>query len=206
MTSKITLQLNESNHLKFKINVQGTTTEPQATKPSVRLVISEKDNHAAMGFYFPVMMSENDLVTFLIPKLEHIIDPKKDYMGKIEVILGTRIFVPMTLDVNFENPIKIEAAQVVEAEVVREASDMDVLEILSEVETTIPAGVVKTDKKKQITLTKTQLEELINKRRKGVVNPKVPSVLKEMKVQTSTEDQKVKDAMKSLMKSALEED
>lgn len=200
MTSKISLQLNESNQLKFKINVQGTTTESHATKPVIRLVLAPKDSPSGMSLMFPVLSTEKDLVVFSIPMLENVIDSDKEYLAKIEVVIGTRIFTPLTFDVTFEKVLKVEAAVVAEDTATSRPApkgepDLDVLEILTEAEKTA-AATEKPAPKKQVTLTKSELFALINQRRLK------PLVLKEQKKPTDP----LKDSLKDLMRDGLSEE
>jgi hypothetical protein len=189
MTSKISLQLNESNQLKFKINVQGTTTEGHATKPVIRLVLSPKDDLTGMSLVFPVLTTEKDVVVFSVPVLDHIINPKVEYTAKVEVIIGTRIFVPVTFDVTFENPLKVEALIFKEetSPTVNVEQNVDVFEALTE----------KPAPKQQVSMTRSELFALITKKRQAA-----PVVLKEEK---KSEDP-LKSSLKSLMKSALSEE
>lgn len=158
--SKITLKLDESNDLKFKMSVQGSTSEPGATKPLVRFVLTEKDNPSAMGLIFPVLSSEGDTITFSIPALSGVVRVGTTYSGKVEVLIGSRFFVPVSMDVVFTKNLTVEVVPVKE----EKESQLDVVDLLSEIEEKPVAKPNVSPQKKQIVLSKSQLEKLILER------------------------------------------
>ena len=183
MTNEITLKIDESNELKFKIKIQGTTSESGSTKQSVRLLITDKNDPDAMGIVFPVSAkSDDNLLTFIVPPLSSIVKPDIAYEGKIEVIIGTRIFCPMTLNVFFirdmtveVTPLEVNASEKPLSKPKATSSDIeDFSNLLEDIE--------KVNAKKQTTLTKSQLEQMIKERREKMIlaakPAQVPSVLK----------------------------
>lgn len=197
--SKILLKLEEANELKFKVNIQGTTSEPTTGKPIIRLLVSEKENPNGMSFVFHSNSISGDLVTFVIPTLDKVFMSDVVYIGKIEVIIGTRIFCPSSIEIQFINDLKVEIVPVYENNDsgLVEEEQIDVTSMLSEIENKTPeihsvGSNTKTDGKKKITLTKSQLQEMIALRRAEKANAKKTSPLKE--------------EMKEMMKSALTED
>jgi len=195
--SKISLKLDESNDLKFKMNIQGSTSEPGATKPLVRFVVSEKDNANAMGLIFPVLSSDGDTITFTIPALSGVVKVGTTYTGKVEVLIGSRFFVPITLDLIFTKNLSVEVVPVVEE---KKESSMDVSKLLQEIETkptapTTPTLVNNTNGKRQIVLTKSQLEKMLQEA-KSKKPASVPSVTQPAKP--------AKEALKNLFRDALD--
>jgi len=203
MTNEITLKIDESNELKFKIKIQGTTSESGSTKQSVRLLITEKNETHSMGLVFPVITTDEDnLLVFVVPELSGIVKPDVPYEGKIEVIIGSRIFCPMTLDIFFIRDMTVEVVPV-EAKAEKplsrpeqkpEKEREDISNLLEEIDKPV--------QKKQVILTKSQLEAMIRERKekstlaaKSNVHSKKPLAVNNFK-----------DSFKELMKSALVED
>lgn len=188
--SKITLKLDESNDLKFKMNIQGSTSEPGATKPTVRFLLTEKDNPNAMGLVFPVLSSEGDTITFTIPALSGVVKVGTTYAGKVEVLIGSRFFVPVSMDIVFTKNLTVEVVQVTE----EKEQQLDVVDMLSELEEKPAAKpIAVSGGKKQITLTKSQLEKMIMERKKAVQPAAKPPT-------------GFKDSLKGMLKDALSED
>lgn len=105
------LKLDESNEIKFKIHVQGSTSEPGASDPTFRFILMEQDT--AHGFVFPVKKEQNGTVTVVIPPLEGTLKEGKNYIGKMEVLMGSRYFTPSTLQISFEKEFKVTAEAIV---------------------------------------------------------------------------------------------
>lgn len=105
------LKLDESNEIKFKIHVQGSTSEPGASDPAFRFILMEQDS--SLGFVFPVKKEQNGTVTVVIPPLEGTLKEGKNYVGKMEVLMGSRYFTPSTLQISFEKEFKVTAEAIV---------------------------------------------------------------------------------------------
>lgn len=199
MTSKISLKMDEGNELKFQLRINGETSEPDATKPQVRFLLHEKDNGSSMGFVFPVGKSEDNLIVFALPPLTGMVKVGTTYLGKVEVILGTRIFCPQTIEINFTKELSVEVVPVKQEE---DKTKMDITDILSEIEK--PAAKVvelQQANKKQITLTKGQLQKLLEKRAKtNSQQVKQPTT-----EDSSKKNSGLKGSLKDLMKSALDD-
>jgi len=115
-STTVKLKLNESQELKFKLHVQGTTSEPGAQNPQFRFVLTEKDGDGkGLGLVFPVRKEENGTVAVCIPSMdEGLIKENKYYVGKMEVLMGSRYFTPTVLDIQFEREFKITAEAIVQ--------------------------------------------------------------------------------------------
>lgn len=185
--SKITLKLDESNDLKFKMNIQGTTSEPGATKPQVRFVLTEKDNPTAMGLLFPVLSTDGDTITFTIPALSGVVKVGAVYSGKVEVFIGSRFFVPVSMDIIFSKNLSVEVVAVKE----EKETPMDVTDILTELEEKEAPKAPR----RHVTLTKSQLQKLIQERRES----------SKKKAAEAEAGSQMKDSLKGMMKSALED-
>lgn len=183
--TKISLKLDETNELKFKISIQGNVSEPNATKPLIRMIMNEKDNDNSFGFVFKVSSVEDETLVFKIPILSGVARVGVPYEAKIEVLLGSRLFIPMTMEINFTKNMSVEVSPIKEAE----TKEVDVLEILSEVESAKSPNI----EKKKIKLTKSELEKLL---KEAKTKAKPPEVKK-----TTT-----KDELKSLLKSSIMEE
>jgi hypothetical protein len=191
--SKITLKLDEANDLNFQFKVQGTSSEPGATAPQFRFVVFEKDNQKGVGYIFPVTSKEeNGTITVSMPVLKDIFQEKTTYIGKVEVIIGTRLLVPTTLELEFVKSLTIEVTPILpEGEAEAKVDDRKTPEeLLPELEAlemkeVLPATVENTGGKKKITLTKSQLNQMILERKK---------------------QKTLKNPLKDLMKSALKDD
>lgn len=115
MNSSIKLKLNESNELKFKLHVQGTSSEASAQQPKFRFILQEKDKENTVGYIFSVTKEENGQVAVTIPPLEGTLSEDKTYIGKMEVLLGSRYFVPSELEIQFEKEFKITAEPIIQS-------------------------------------------------------------------------------------------
>lgn len=107
------LKLNEDNEIKFKIHVQGTTSEPGSQDPQFRFTLTEDGREqSSIGYIFPVKKESNGQVSVVIPALEGILKENKSYTGKMEVLMGTRYFTPSSLQITFEKEFKVTAEAV----------------------------------------------------------------------------------------------
>jgi hypothetical protein len=198
MTNEITLKVDESNELKFKIKINGKMSEPDI-ETSARLLITEKGKTQSMGFVFPVIkMDEDSLLVFVVPSLLDLVKTEVAYEGKIEVIIGTRIFCPITIDIFFVRdmsvevvPVKVKQEPKVKPEPKSEREDIsNLLEELSA-----------KPEKKSIMVTKSQLEAMIRERKEKMLSQQV-----HQKIPIKSASESFKNSFKDLMKSALTED
>lgn len=110
MSDKLVLQLDELNDLGFTMHVQGMSTEPDAAKPIFRFVIFEKGKENKNGYMYAANKDENEegkVIVSIFPTKGQYTE-NKEYIGKMEVILGSRYFVTTTLDIVFERPFAIK--------------------------------------------------------------------------------------------------
>lgn len=215
MTNEISLKIDEPNELKFKIKIQGSSSESGGTKQFVRLLITEANNPQAMGLMFPVQSTdEENLLVFTIPPLSGIVQSDVDYVGKIEVMIGTRIFSPMTLNIVFIRDMSVEVVSVSSPQKpeqekaptpskVPEPEREDISKLLEEIEkkpSQIKPAVVQA--KKQVTLTRSELEALLAAKRQQT---QVNTVVSKPTLVQRNVNEGFKNSFKDLMRSALEE-
>lgn len=190
--SKITLKLDEVNDLNFQFRVQGTSSEPGASTPQFRFVVFDKENPSGIGYIFPVTSKEeNGTITVSMPVLKDTFKEGHPYIGKVEVIIGTRLLVPTTLELEFVRSLSVEVTPIVEEQQFDDRKTVEELipELEMPEETFEKKSVDNSEKKKKITLTKSQLQSLIQERKKAII-----------------QKQQIKNPLKKLMKTALEED
>jgi hypothetical protein len=109
--SQIELNINEENQISFALNIDGSTTEMNVS-PVVRFCLCGDSD---MSFSFNMEKdSENDEVFVVIPPMDKFLHDYEDkvYTGKLEVIIGSRYFVPSTFDIVFKKPLKVEVRTV----------------------------------------------------------------------------------------------
>jgi hypothetical protein len=192
--SKIFLKLDEANDLNFQFRVQGTSSEPGASAPQFRFLVTEKENPEAVGFIFPVTAKEsNGTITVTVPALNEMVKENTAYVGKVEVLVGSRLLTPTILEVEFTRSLSIEVIPMLpESHVDDRVTPED---MIADLEERSSGTVAEVGKKQQITLTKSQLQKLIQERaaqkRKAAEPVKVGSPLK--------------NSLKSMMKDALED-
>jgi hypothetical protein len=102
---KLKLKISEENEIGFKINIK--SSESEMSTPNIRFVITE--TKTGRGWTFKAKKDkDNALVT--IPSMKGVVQENQQYNGKLEVILGARYFAPTEVDVNFVEPLKVEAS------------------------------------------------------------------------------------------------
>jgi len=106
---KLTLNLNEQNELAFKISIEGSSTDVDASKPNIRFLVREDGREA--GWIYPTKQADDGFVVVSIPNSE-LFSEDKSYFGKLEVILGNHYFVPTEVEMEFIKPLKVEAVVV----------------------------------------------------------------------------------------------
>lgn len=103
----ITLDLDESNEMLFKIDVDGA---PHDAVVTVRLACEGKD----MTYVFVGMPTdERDVIRFEIPKMMGRLD-EGTYKNRVEVVVDNRYFVPAEFDVTYikNTRVTVEALSV----------------------------------------------------------------------------------------------
>ena len=100
----IDLFLDADNELVFKVKVEGT----RPGKSSCRLIVEGND----IDYMFKGDFISQDEVSIVIPPLSKMIKEGK-YSTKLEVLVDDRIFVPLTMDANFEKSVTVQAESVV---------------------------------------------------------------------------------------------
>lgn len=110
----ITLRLGETNELKFKLQLQGITSNPQETKPRIRFLVTEK-NHEDSGVLIPVSKDKEKegFVAVVINGDPKYYDAEKLYEGNIEVLIGNRYFNAAKYDINFMKEMKVEVESII---------------------------------------------------------------------------------------------
>ena len=200
-TNRISLKMDEPNELKFQLRINGETSEPGATKPQVRFMLLEKENQSHMALVFPAGKTDDGLVLFSLPPLKDYVNSDTVYQGKVEVILGTRIFTPQTIEIIFQKDISVEVLPV-KAEVKEE---LQLSKILEEVQDG-HAAIDSHGRKKEILLTKSQLEKLIQeKQKKKAVAPADPKPASQPKKPQTSQQDTARNMFKTMLKDALKD-
>lgn len=108
-TPKMRVKLGELNELKFKLSIKGSTSDPDATEPRVRFLVTEKQT--GISICLPMELNEG-LVKVTLPNLPGIFRENSEYTGNVEVIVGSRYFNPTTVGLVFERDMEVQAAPI----------------------------------------------------------------------------------------------
>jgi len=111
---KMRVKLGEQNELKFMLSIKGSTSDPAATQPKIRFMITEVKT--GMSVCFPMERLEEGTVGVIIPDLQGVFREGTDYTGQVEVIVGNRWFNPTTVGLVFEKEMEVEAAPILTEE------------------------------------------------------------------------------------------
>jgi hypothetical protein len=111
---KMRVKLGEQNELKFMLSIKGSTSDPAATQPKIRFMITEAKT--GMSVCFPMERLEEGTVGVTIPGLQGVFREGADYTGQVEVIVGNRWFNPTTVGLVFEKEMEVEAAPILTEE------------------------------------------------------------------------------------------
>lgn len=103
------LNVSEENEIGFKLRIEGSDKDIGSSKPNVRFVVTETSS--GKGWIFSASKTD-DGVVINVPVMKGIVTENNKYNGKLEVILGGRYFTPTEVDIEFIEPLKIEAAVV----------------------------------------------------------------------------------------------
>jgi len=191
--SKLTLKLDEANDLNFQFKVQGTSSEPNASSIQFRFVVLEQDNPSAIGYIFPVTAKEEDgTITVAIPATKDVFKENTSYLGKVEVIIGTRLLVPTTMELEFVRSLAVEVTRI-QPKIQKPDDRRSIEDLLPELEEENPP--IRENKPKLVTMTKSQLQALIlesKTQKKSIRTPQAVS-------------NPMKASLKDLMKDALKD-
>jgi len=103
------LNISEENEIGFKLRIEGSDKDLGSAKPHIRFVVTEANT--GRGWIFSAAKTE-DGVAVTIPIMKGVALEENKYQGKLEVILGGRYFTPTEVDIEFTEPLKVEAAVV----------------------------------------------------------------------------------------------
>lgn len=110
---KLELNLSEENDIGFSLKIMGTDKDIGASKPKIRFTITEAKTGRGWIFNAEKGDCEGDDngIHVTIPDMKScgVMEGEK-YDGKLEVIMGTRFFTPTEVDIEFIEPLKVEAA------------------------------------------------------------------------------------------------
>jgi hypothetical protein len=102
-SESVELDIEESNDLAFKINVEGASTPAK-----VRLVCEAND----MSYMFKGYgTSEDGIVQFTIPRMTGVLK-EGSYVARVEVLIENRYFSPVEFDIKFKKAMKVVAEAV----------------------------------------------------------------------------------------------
>ena len=104
--SAIQLDLSDENDIGFTLVMEGSDKEFASVKPNIRFVLTEQET--GRGWVFAANKSGNDIAVSIPSMKGHVMEDRK-YCGKLEVIMGGRYFTPTEVDVEFIEPLKVEA-------------------------------------------------------------------------------------------------
>lgn len=103
LTETITLDVEESNELAFKIKVEGASTPAK-----VRLVCESSD----VSYMFPGRgTSEDGVVQFVIPQMKGKLQ-EGTYAARVEVLIENRYFSPVQFQMNFKKTMQVFAESI----------------------------------------------------------------------------------------------
>lgn len=102
---KINLNLNQDNDLVFEIAIDGTDSALINVKWKIRFVLSLGEKH----WLYHAEKRDDGFVHVTIPN-DKIFKENHTYLGQLEVIIGNHYFVPAEVEIEFLNPVKIEAS------------------------------------------------------------------------------------------------
>jgi hypothetical protein len=110
---KIQLNLNEDNEIGFKVKIEGRSNDVVGSKTMIRFTITESETGKGWIFDTTKPQGQEDGVLVSIPSMKGLVTENKKYNGKLEVILGPHYFTPTEVDIEFIEPLKVEAAMFV---------------------------------------------------------------------------------------------
>ena len=100
---KIDLDLDNENEMTFNVVIEGT----RPGEPLCRLMIENEDMSFSMqGDFLP-----NNEVSIVIPPLKGMLK-EGSYDSYLEVLVDDRVFIPLEMQINFEESVKVMAETV----------------------------------------------------------------------------------------------
>lgn len=100
---KIDLDLDNENEMTFNVVIEGT----RPGEPLCRLMIENEDMSFSMqGDFLP-----NNEVSIVVPPLKGILK-EGNYDSYLEVLVDDRVFIPLEMEINFEQSVKVMAETV----------------------------------------------------------------------------------------------
>ena len=101
--NKIELDLDNENEMTFNVIIEGT----RPGEPLCRLMIENEDISLSMqGDFLP-----NNEVSIIVPPLKGMLN-EGTYDSYLEVLVDDRVFIPLELEINFEQSVKVMAETV----------------------------------------------------------------------------------------------
>lgn len=100
----------ESNQLQFFLKINGTTSNPEATKPTARFLLTDPED-PSVSFSLPLVSKSEDqdnVMSVEFPDNTSMFKEHKTYTGKVEVIVGNKYISPVSVSVVFERPVVVE--------------------------------------------------------------------------------------------------
>lgn len=104
LNEAITLDIDESNELAFKIKMEGTASSPA----KVRLVCEGKDFSYMFNGYGT---GEPEVVQFTLPQMSSKI-LEGTYNARVEVLVENRYFAPVQFQINFKKTLSVVAESI----------------------------------------------------------------------------------------------
>ena len=108
--NQVNFNLDEESEIEFKLSVKGSTNLPNV-KPVMRFVISEMSENG-MAVVLPAHPTESG-AKVSIPSLKQIFSENKEYVGKLEIIIGNRYFAPTSMNIGFTKSFDVQAEAVI---------------------------------------------------------------------------------------------
>jgi hypothetical protein len=100
---RIKLDLDNENEMTFNVVIEGT----RPGEPLCRLMIENEDMSFSMqGDFLP-----NNEVSIVVPKLKGILK-EGNYDSYLEVLVDDRVFIPLEIQIDFEESVKVMAETV----------------------------------------------------------------------------------------------
>lgn len=109
---KIRVKLGKPNELKFELSVKGSTSDPEASQPKIRFLISEAKGGPALSL--PMSRVKEGVWAVNIPPVPGVLREDGEYTGLVEVIVGNMWFNPTTVGLVFEQEVEVLAAPLLE--------------------------------------------------------------------------------------------
>ena len=110
MSKQVKFNLDEEEEIHFKLSVRGSSNLPNV-KPVMRFIISENSENGNMSVVL-LARPTDDGVVVSIPQLKEFFSEDREYVGKLEIIVGNRYFSPTAMNIGFTRSFDIQAEPV----------------------------------------------------------------------------------------------